>query len=272
MDNNAPTSVSDGAPQTKKKTAPKRIIICCDGTWQSATSGKENVASNITQLARMLNHTYVDEDGNEGSQIVWYDSGIGTTSSWLGQKIEGAFGNGLEVKVIEAYQFIVMNYVDGDKIMCFGFSRGAYTARSIAGLISDVGICPRSKLGTFHELWEFYKWKGAKKSSDGEKFFKDIDWIDFIEGVEADLADQIPPEQIKDMYIDPTVYISKPHPEWEDSNIGQSWPREVEVVGVYDTVGALGFPKIFGYQLPFGPDKNGFHNVQLSPREYQIRC
>lgn len=124
---------------------PSKIIICCDGTWQSAVSGEENSPSNVTRLARSLNRV-AKQDGKVWQQIVWYDSGIGTTSGWLGKKLEGAIGAGIEGNIIEAYNFVVLNWTPGDQVLCFGFSRGAYTARSIAGLISDIGICKPGRL------------------------------------------------------------------------------------------------------------------------------
>ena len=126
---------------------PKNIVICLDGTGNQI---EENL-SNVLKLYRTL------EKSN--SQIVFYDQGVGTlgqkyTWGWLKQKIKNglglAYGLGLDRNVIQAYQFIVRHHqehkisgksaLQGDNIFIFGFSRGAHTARVLAGLIYEIGI------------------------------------------------------------------------------------------------------------------------------------
>jgi uncharacterized protein (DUF2235 family) len=63
----------------------------------------------------------------------------------------------LEENVIEAYRFCVLNWNPRDQILCFGFSRGAYTARAVAGLISDLEICSKTDIQDFPEVWKLYK-------------------------------------------------------------------------------------------------------------------
>lgn len=234
----------------------KRIIICCDGTWQSAVSGLKNSPSNVTRIARTLERIGVDKDGKTWDQVVFYDSGVGTTSSKIGKMHEGAIGAGLEGNVIEAYNFVALNYTPGDQIFCFGFSRGAYTARSIAGLISDIGICSPRDLNDFPDIWELYK-----KGKAGERFYGSDAWWEWLDGKPAD-------EQPKDLGYrnENFIWEKRPHGDW--AVCPES--REIEVVGVYDTVGALGLPSILGYdvKLPFGPDKPGFHNVQLNRSKF----
>lgn len=251
-----------GPPRESAVPAPKRIIICCDGTWQSAVSGQNNSPSNVTRLARCLERAAVDEDDNTKvwQQIVWYDSGVGTTSSKLGKITEGAVGAGLEGNVIEAYNFLVLNYNSGDQILCFGFSRGAYTARAIAGLVSDIGICEPRNMHHFPEIWELYK-----NGKAGERFYGSDTYWDWVDGKKA--------ENQTDEVFDPVTYNPgrflkwdiHPHGDWASDPKS----REIEVCAVYDTVGALGLPHIRGYDIwPFGPDKTGFHNVQLNRSTY----
>jgi hypothetical protein len=232
---------------------PKRIIICCDGTWQTAVSGEKNSPSNVTRLTRCLNRVAIDDDGKTWQQIVWYDSGVGTTSSSFGKKREGAIGAGLEGNIIEAYNFVALNWTPGDQVFCFGFSRGAYTARSIAGLISDIGICEPRKLHDFHQIWELYK-----SNISGERFHGSQAWFDYIDGVPADDKDQPDDFGYKNMNF---VWKKPPGGDWAITPES----REIEVVGVYDTVGALGVPDLQGIRLSWGPDKHGFHNVKLNP-------
>ncbi|KGO69403.1 protein of unknown function DUF2235 [Penicillium italicum] len=202
------------------------------------------------RLCRALNSVGTDEHGNQWQQIVWYDSGIGTTSGPLGQKIEGAIGLGLEGNVIEAYNFCVLNYRPGDQIMCFGFSRGAYTARAIAGLISDIGICSKQDLNRFPDLWKVYK-----KSKHGERFYCSDLWFEWMDGK----ADENQGARGEDF-----VFEKRAEGDW-----AQEGSRNVEVVGVYDTVGAIGMPEVLGMKLPswllWWAGKDGWENVGLSP-------
>ncbi|KAH0345868.1 hypothetical protein KCU83_g7557, partial [Aureobasidium melanogenum] len=231
---------------------PKKIIICCDGTWQSAVSGEKNSPSNVTRLARSLNRV-AEQDGKVWQQIVWYDSGIGTTSGWLGKKFEGAIGAGIEGNIIEAYNFVVLNWSPGDRVYCFGFSRGAYTARSIAGLISDIGICEPRQLQDFHEIWKAYK-----LNHQGERFRRSDAYYDYMDGIPAADEDQLDDWGWKNRDF---KWIKHPQGDWATTPES----REIEVVGVFDTVGALGFPGMFGHKMQWGPDKHGFHNVKLNP-------
>ncbi|KAF4814013.1 hypotheticall protein [Colletotrichum tropicale] len=138
--------------------APKRIVICCDGTWQSSTTGEKNIPSNVTRLARSISRTGEGPDGRIFQQLVYYSSGIGTGDlSFLEKERQGGFGVGLSGDVVEAYNFIVNNYAPEDEIFCFGFSRGAYTARSVAGLITDIGIIQPHEMQDFPELYSLYR-------------------------------------------------------------------------------------------------------------------
>lgn len=85
--------------------------------------------------------------------IVLYVRGVGTTGLKLKAWIEGATGFGARF----AYQFIAQNYIPGDEIYLFGFSRGAFTARSLAGLITAYGILFRPSLGALPDAWIYYR-------------------------------------------------------------------------------------------------------------------
>ena len=116
---------------------PKSIVICCDGTGNEI---KEN-QSNVLKFFRILE--------KDDSQMVFYDPGVGTISNsgaWavFKNKAKGVFGlatgYGLDANVLEAYRFIVHNYQDGDHIYLFGYSRGAYTVRVLAGFMNLIGL------------------------------------------------------------------------------------------------------------------------------------
>jgi uncharacterized protein (DUF2235 family) len=119
----------------------RNIVICCDGTGNEIS---ENI-SNVLKLYRCLRKT----EKTTPRQIVYYDPGVGTLARpdpWhkLRQDFNAilglATGYGLDDNVLAAYRFVVRNWQDGDRIYLFGFSRGAYTVRVLAGLIHKVGL------------------------------------------------------------------------------------------------------------------------------------
>lgn len=117
----------------------RRLILCLDGTWNS--NDKSDKLTNVVKLLRSI--PCVAADGI--SQVLYYGRGVGTSR---GEKLAGGFsGFGLDEKIIDAYRFLGNNYQPGDEIYLFGFSRGAYTARSLAGLIQLAGILHSTCLG-----------------------------------------------------------------------------------------------------------------------------
>ncbi len=126
---------------------PKKLIIFCDGTWNKPTRYSTNVL-------RMLQATE-PEDSGKNPQLVYYVAGIGTRK---GEKVRGGtFGYGISDNIANAYSFVVSNYEPGDDIFLFGFSRGAFTARSIAGLIRNFGILTRPHLPRVLEAYNHYR-------------------------------------------------------------------------------------------------------------------
>ncbi|KAJ5701298.1 hypothetical protein N7488_008846 [Penicillium malachiteum] len=251
---------------TEREVEPKRIIICCDGTWQSAVSGEKHVPSNVTRLCRAINPVGSDADGKVWQQLVWYDSGVGTTSGKVGKALEGATGTGLEGNVIEAYNFCALNYNPGDQIMVFGFSRGAYTARTIAGVITDIGLCHQDDLNRFPELWTQYKGFKGHKENKGKRFFRSKGWYDWMWAK----ADETQGAAGSEFIIKEGKHGKLPGNNiWAnlDTTWAQKGSRNVEVVGVYDTVGALGMPEVAGMKIPQGVffwQEAPWHNVGLS--------
>lgn len=119
----------------------KRLVICCDGTWNKPDN--ENV-TNIEKIARTVQTDLTHTGGVQ--QLVLYLSGVGAGSYKMDRWLGGAFGFGLFANVRTAYRFLALNYESGDEVFVFGFSRGAYTARSLAGMIARVGLLTRSAL------------------------------------------------------------------------------------------------------------------------------
>ena len=119
----------------------RNIIICCDGTGNEIS---ENI-SNVLKLYRCLRKT----EKTSPRQLVYYDPGVGTLTRpdpWhkLTQDFNAilglATGYGLDDNVLAAYSFLAHNWQPGDQIYLFGFSRGAYTVRVLAGLIHKIGL------------------------------------------------------------------------------------------------------------------------------------
>ncbi|KAF3064920.1 hypothetical protein GL218_01632 [Daldinia childiae] len=139
----------------------KRIVICCDGTWQNSDNGYVKpsasnpvptlqIPSNVTRISRAFKRGC----SNGTFQIIYYQSGVGSRAGVVDRIIGGAFGIGIAENIREAYAYICANYVDGDEIILVGFSRGAFTARSIGGMISDLGLLTREGMEFFYPVFK----------------------------------------------------------------------------------------------------------------------
>jgi len=198
----------------------KRIIFCADGTWDSPQN-KTNVYK-IWQAIRPM-----------PEQAAVYDEGVGANGSILGRLLGGATGAGLFQKVRDGYRSIAQSYQPGDDIYIFGFSRGAYTARSLAGMIAICGLptkpCDEHLVQT---AFQAYRNKDQRAA------------------LLASLASYA-------LYDAP-----------------------IKMVGVWDTVGALGIPAVIGGVDPvlYGfldtslhPDvKNAIHAVAIDERRREF--
>src|SRR5579883_605079 len=127
----------------------KRLVVCCDGTWQQLASP---CPSNVIRLAQSVKATA--SDGTP--QIVFYDEGIGTDSQAT-KLLSGATGLGIDKNIQDCYRFLSLNYEPGDEIYLFGFSRGAYTARSLAGLIRNTGILKPDFIHLVNKAYDLYR-------------------------------------------------------------------------------------------------------------------
>lgn len=129
----------------------KRIVICCDGT-----SNKPDI-DNVTNVVKVASGL-ADKSPDGVQQVVFYDQGVGS-DGLLDTLSGGVFGLGVTKNIREAYRFLVINYSpeDHDEIYVFGFSRGAFTARSLSGLISKYGILHRSEIHNIREVIDRYR-------------------------------------------------------------------------------------------------------------------
>jgi len=133
----------------------KRIVVCCDGTWNTPDR-----PTNVVKLVRGI--TPISKDGLH--QVVFYDQGVGTYNT-VDRFVGGAFGKGVEQNVLDAYRFIAHNYQPGDEIYCFGFSRGAYTARALGGMLHAIGLLPKDELHALSTAYKFYRTPPNKRDA-----------------------------------------------------------------------------------------------------------
>ena len=180
----------------------KNIIFCADGTWNSSVTG-----TNVYRLFKACLTT--------ATQVPYYDDGVGADGTPIEKILGGAFGEGLFQKVKDGYSKIAQVYEAGDRIFLFGFSRGAFTARSLGGMIAAAGLPTKGFNDAFVEsACKAYRNKAQRAQ--------------ILAGLQAqyDLDD-----------------------------------AKLTMVGVWDTVGSLGIPAIFGGVSPliYGFLDTGLH-------------
>jgi uncharacterized protein (DUF2235 family) len=207
----------------------RHLIVCCDGTWN--TPEIESV-TNVRRLYNALDTT--DEDGN--GQWCYYQPGVGTEGRLLDSLLGGGVGVGLSHNVMDAYHWLTTRYEPGDRIALFGFSRGAYTARSLAGMISACGLIETSYMDEA-TTWRQIKHAYDRRYRRGTKY--DQQWRSQL----AFRYDPNRPEQIP-----------------------------VHFIGVWDTVGALGIPDYLGWLNLLNPrHRYDFHDLTLNPQILHAR-
>lgn len=222
----------------------KNIIFCADGTWNGPGKDidEEQVntdASNVLKFYSWLagvdtdlsnpppyngeaERSFVNTDGIQ-IQIAKYLDGVGYDDNWLAKLLGGVFGAGLVTRIVRGYTFISRNYIPGDRIVITGFSRGAYTARALAGMILDQGLLDASKLN-LNDKQNAYRagcaiwYKHQKDIANQGK----IGLLDRIEETVYDL---------------PGFFSDAPHPTSLISGV------QLHSVAVWDTVGAMGIPQ-----------------------------
>lgn len=119
---------------------PKNIIVCADGTGNKGGSTPD---SNVYKVYKAVDKSYPDpgeQNPEVDEQIIFYDNGVGTEKNKILRAIGGAIGYGFEQNVCDLYEFLARNYKTGDRIYFFGFSRGASTVRACNGFIDRCGL------------------------------------------------------------------------------------------------------------------------------------
>ena len=146
----------------------KRLVLCCDGTWNSADqeSNHEPCPTNVVRLG----YRVAKRDAAGVPQIVYYDQGVGTGNS-IDRLTGGAIGKGLDDNIYDAYRFLICNYEPGDELYFFGFSRGAFTARSVVGMARKCGILAAKHGRQYARVTELYR-DPAKPADPGPARFR----------------------------------------------------------------------------------------------------
>jgi uncharacterized protein (DUF2235 family) len=174
----------------------KHIILGIDGTWQAAFS--DVFQSNVFRMNVALN--FRDKTVNKRHQVFVYQSGVGTMTN-AGKYIAGGAGDGFDESVLHAYINLVSNYVPGDKIYIFGFSRGAVTARALTGFISHSGLLKANSAAHMEHAWNHFT--GRKQnfnyaSEIGNVAYQKVD-IEFL-GVWDTVSGPINQEEVLQRY------------------------------------------------------------------------
>jgi uncharacterized protein (DUF2235 family) len=151
----------------------KRIIVCCDGTWDG-----DNVAGDGTNVRRFCK-LLAPQDGAGARQLARYHNGVGAADRGWDRIKAGMTGAGLDRILLAAYRDLVADYEPGDRLHLVGFSRGAFTARSLAGLIRNSGIVKRqSDAVAAFELYRSRRQEDAPGAEKARRFRLDNSWAD----------------------------------------------------------------------------------------------
>ena len=219
----------------------KRIVILCDGTWNRSDS---ETPTNVVRFAQAMKG--IDSHGIV--QVPIYVQGVGTgrgptklsrkMDSWLG----GGLGWGLMANIEEAYRHLVFLWEPGDEIYVIGFSRGAYTARSLTGFIRSTGIVDRNALSRVPEAIKRYRTMEddtTHPSSDESHAFR------------AEMS--------------PRVVTSPKEAAWRAARgLPEAPLLRIDYLGVWDSVGALGVPAHIPVLGRLTARRYRFHDADLS--------
>lgn len=213
----------------------KRLVFCFDGTWNRIDAPNP---TNVVLTAESV--LPLGEDGI--TQVIYYDEGVGTAK---GETITGGvFGEGVNQNLADAYRHLIFNHTPGDDIFVFGFSRGAFTARSFVGLIRNCGIVARCHAGRVNEAVDLYRSRAPNDEPGREKARR----------FRADFA--------------PDMCVEEGEEAWRrqfvPGYVADSAPLlSICYLGVWDTVGALGVPSRFFISKLMNGGLS-FHDTSLS--------
>lgn len=191
----------------------RRLVVSFDGTWNTPGDDGDIGKNGVTNVWRL--HQAIADGGADGvPQLAHYEAGVGTR--WYNRLPGGTFGAGLSRIIREGYRFLVDTYQEGDRLYVFGFSRGAYSARSLVGMLRNVGLLQKEHRRRIGEAEQLYRARDEGADAPNAQAFR------------------------------------------------QKFSHEVDVqcLGVWDTVGALGVP-INSFDW-FNRRYYEFHDTELS--------
>jgi len=219
---------------------PKNIIFCADGTWNNANQddNNDNIPdwTNVFKLFLFLDGKVTDDSlkdadeqekslmvGDVANQVAKYIHGVGDSRNPIVKLMGGAFGSGIITRIVRGYTFISRNYDPGDDIFIVGFSRGAYTARALAGFIGKQGLLAKDLTNDKEQAYR----KGAEAWYRYRKSTSDAGLLQRLTEYAADLPAFLSANSLKDSDFVPVE-------------------NKIKAVGVWDTVGAMGIPDFEG--------------------------
>lgn len=195
----------------------KRLVLCFDGTWNALSD-----PTALTNVVKLANLVTVSSGGID--QVSYYNSGVGSGGP-IDRYLGGLFGAGLKSNVKRGLTFLALNYEAGDEIYIFGFSRGAYTARALAGVIGTAGI--PLDISNMETHWNIYQQMAKLRPSY-----------------------RLPKDSPKRKAADDAINLLRKELVKYSRNTNDDETELVDVplacVGVWDTVGAYGIPSGFG--------------------------
>lgn len=237
----------------------KTIVFCADGTWNGPgepdSDDTGTPATNVfklflklagtdlpgtLQLAKEQERDLAAADGSI-EQAAKYLHGVGDSDNFLVKILGGALGAGLITRIVRGYTFVSRSYVQGDSIYLVGFSRGAYTARALAGLISAKGLLDAAQLDLSDKVDAYRRGSAV--------------WYQYRRETLA--AAGHPLDHLEELVLDLPGFLQRP------PDPATLLPAPIEAVAVWETVGALGIPDFNNQHV--GVDVFQFADTALSP-------
>lgn len=228
----------------------KNIIFCADGTWNGPGEAEDHdrgkPPTNVFKLFSNLDGSLApgtlrlaDEQelelGTDGTvqQVAKYLHGVGDSDNFLVRALGGVGGAGLVTRIVRGYTFISRHYAAGDRIFILGFSRGAYTARALAGLIGARGLLDGTQLDL----------------GDRDRAYRlgSAEWFEYRRAALSDERRLL--DKLQEVAFDLPGFLSRRSTAPRVANV------LIEVVAVWDTVGALGIPE---FNLKTGKELDAF--------------
>jgi uncharacterized protein (DUF2235 family) len=193
----------------------KRILVLIDGTWGKEGTGADTNVAKLDSGNKIVTQAFIRPKAADGTvQNVHYHDGVGAEGDIFRRLLGGAIGLGLKKIIQEAYGFVVSDYNAGDEVYIFGFSRGAYAARALAGLIGASGIQRDKDTQQFEVAWNHYRVTPSARRQPQTASSTDQKTIADYQALAAQRA-------------------------FHDN-------RRVKCIAVWDTVGSYGIPAGFG--------------------------